>query len=295
MSLSRAFTARRLRSSNDLADDGNLPLRSNTTKGPLLRHKISAPVQLVHTTNMLSYNAPNLPRPRHGRSFANTKSDEDSDALTTAESTPPTSPDVTPSERSSSPEPNHLTSYFKTPVRRPVARETEPPAIPMRSPSHTKKNSYEALARSRSVSHMSKDSALSVSTKASQTSSRSPSTSTRTSASSHSSSSHSRKQAAAPPPPPPTTPLPPLPPLPVAAALSKDTHPFGQELAQVTELAEEYGAAACLATMDEDRQYLDSRGLVKLSAADYLGAIQSLAAAFFPETKHAAAPAPLWI
>lgn len=280
MSLSRAFTTRRLRSSNDLADDGGLPRRSNTTRGPALRHKISAPIQLIHTTNMLSYNAPDLPRPSRSNS-TNTKSDEDSDAQT-AESTPPTSPDVAPGERSSSPEPNHLTSYFKMPGKTLVASEMEPPAIPKRSPSHTKKNSYDAIARSRSVSRMSRDSELSVSTKAGQIFSRPPSTSTRASSSSHSSSPHSQKQATPPPPPP-------------ATGLSKDSHPFGQELAQVTELAEEYSTGTRLATIDEEQQYLQSRGLVKLSATDYLGAIQSLSAAFFPETKHTAAPAPLWI
>ncbi|KND95160.1 hypothetical protein TOPH_00177 [Tolypocladium ophioglossoides CBS 100239] len=282
MSLSRAFTTRRLRLSNDLADDSNLPRRSNTTRGPLLRHKISAPIQLIHTTNMLSYNAPDLPRPSRSNSTT-AKSDEDSDALTTAESTPPTSPDVAPGERSSSPEPNHLTSYFKTPGKTLVASEMGPPAIPKRSPSHTKKNSYEAIARSRSVSRMSRESDLSVSTRAGQTFSRPPSTSTRASSASHSSSPHSQKQATPPPPPP------------AATGLPKDAHPFGQELAQVTELAEEYSTNAGLATIDEEQQYLESRGLVKLSATDYLGAIQSLSAAFFAETKHAAAPAPLWI
>ena len=77
--------------------------------------------------------------------------------------------------------------------------------------------------------------------------------------------------------------------------MAKDQHPFGQELAQVTELAEEYSAGSSLDTIDEEQQYLDSRGLVKLSAVDYLGAIQSLTASFFPELRNAVPPAPLWI
>ncbi|KAJ6446089.1 NAD-dependent histone deacetylase SIR2 [Purpureocillium lavendulum] len=293
MSLARAFTTRRQRSSNELGSDGgNVPRRSNTTaKGPILRHKISAPVQLIHTTNMLSYNAPDLPRPSRSSS-TKTKSDEESDAAT-VDSTPPTSPDVAPGERCSSPEPNHLTSYFRAPAKTMDARgaATPPPAIPKRSPSHTKKNSYDAIARSRSVSRMSRDSEQSTSTKTGQTFSRPPSTSTRASSASHTSTPQSaQKQQAVASPPPAATPT-----TSFQQLMAKDQHPFGQELAQVTELAEEYSAGSNLDTIDEEQQYLDSRGLIKLSADDYLGAIQSLTSTFFPELRHAKPPAPLWI
>lgn len=293
MSLARAFTTRRQRSSNELNADGNAPRRSNTTaKGPILRHKISAPVQLIHTTNMLSYNAPDLPKPSRSSS-TKTKSDEESDSAT-VDTTPPTSPDVAPGERCSSPVPNHLTSYFRAPAKTMDRSGTvsPPPAIPKRSPSHTKKNSYDAIARSRSVSRMSRDSEHSTSTKAGQPFSRPPSTSTRASSASHTSTpvSAQKQQAAAPPPPPPAAPT-----TSFQQLMAKDQHPFGQELAQVTELAEEYSAGSSLDTIDEEQQYLDSRGLVKLSADDYLGAIQSLTASFFPELRNAVPPAPLWI
>jgi hypothetical protein len=76
---------------------------------------------------------------------------------------------------------------------------------------------------------------------------------------------------------------------------TKESHPFGHELAQVTELAEEYSISNGLDTIDEEQQYLNDRGLAKLRPDDYLSAIQGLSAMFFPERNHAASPAPLWI
>ncbi|PHH87088.1 hypothetical protein CDD83_9329 [Cordyceps sp. RAO-2017] len=285
MSLSRAFTTRRLRLSSDLGEGGTLPRRRNTTaKGPVLRHKISAPIQLIHTTNMLSYNAPDLPRASRSNS-PNARFDDDSDTPTT-ESTPPTSPDSAPGERPSSPEPNHLTSYFKHPAKSMVASEEEPPKIPQRSPSHTKKNSFDAIARSRSVSRLSGTSDVSLWPKPAQTFSRSPSTSTRASSVSHTSSPLATKQ---------TTSSPPATPGGVQQRTPSEGHPFGQELAKVSELAEEYNANSRLAPIDEEQQYLDARGLKKLTADDYLGAIQSISSTFFPEAAHAVQPSALWI
>ncbi|KAM4055091.1 hypothetical protein HRG_005900 [Hirsutella rhossiliensis] len=258
MSLSRALTTCRLRLSSDFIDGGNMP-RSNSTRKAVPRHKISAPIQLIHTTNMLSYNAPDLPRPSRSNSTT-TRPDDDSDAQTAA-STPPTSPEVAPGERPSSPQPNHLTSYFKQPAGSLAASEEDPPKIPKRAPSHTKKNSFENLARSRSSSRLSRDSDFSASTRPGQTFSRSASTSTRAS------SQHP----------------------------SNETHPFGQELAKVHELAEEYSVGDGLATIDEEKLYLDSRGLKKLTADDYLGVVQGITSTFFPEAKHATPVVPLWI
>ncbi|KAK5990591.1 hypothetical protein PT974_08860 [Cladobotryum mycophilum] len=287
MSLSRAFTTRKLRMSTSDASDGTkTPQRAHT-----LRHKISAPMQLIHTTNMLSYNAPDLPRPVINTSPVSTSSssgsEDDSHSVATVETTPPTSPDVGKGERSASPKPkqNHLSDFFRNPGKPLFPPEEEPaPAIPQRSPSHTKKNSYEALARSASVSRLSRDSEASA--RAGRTFSRSPSTSTRASSVSGISSTRSLKH--------------PVSPAPLALALSnleesiKEAHPFGPELAQVTELAEEYCSSGGLDSVDEDAEYLESRGLAKLSADDYLGAIHGVSSYFFPETAHLK-PAPLWI
>lgn len=287
MSLSRAFTTRRLRGGSDLTDGAKMPQRSNTMKGPQnIRDKISAPVQLLHTTNMLSYNAPDIPRPPMRSNSTNSdRSLSDAESQGTADSTPPTSPDV-----ASAPEPNHLSCYFKaagSPFTTVSPSDSDAPAIPRRSPSHTKKNSYDAIARQRSVSRMSRDSDQSSSIRGGQPFSRPPSTSTRASSASHASTPFPQKQASPPPPPPaPSTTF--------TQFQAKEVHPFGQELAQVTELAEEYTNTR-LDVIDEEQQYLNNRGLRKVSAEDYLSAIQGLSAMFFPERSRPVPAAPLWI
>ena len=294
MSLARALTSRRAKNSLDLGENGR-PQRSNTlSKSPSqlpLRHKISAPVQLVHTTNMLSYNAPDIPRPRRSNSNATTtRSDEESDARTSESTTPPTSPDGEV-EDISGPEPNHLSCYFIAPGKPMPTADVAPPTIPKRSPSHTKKSSLESVARKRSVSRVSHDSDKSLSTKASMTFSRSSSTSTRASTTSHTSNQPTTKLA--PPPMPPVVPQ--------QAAYSPpsrtqpDWHPFGHELAQVTELAEEFGSKRRLQVIDEDEQYLKRRNLVKFSAEDYLSDVQNLISSLFPELNHPKQPAAVWI
>lgn len=74
-------------------------------------------------------------------------------------------------------------------------------------------------------------------------------------------------------------------------------NPFGQELAQVTELAEEFSAKGRLDVIYEDEQYIMSRGLAKMSADDYLNEIHSLMATFWPEpvTSHQGSAGPMWI
>ena len=288
MSLSRAFTTRRWKTGNDseggVSNFISMPKRSNTAKASEPRLKISAPIQLLHTTNMLSYSAPDVPRAYRSNS-ATSKSEDDSDTQTNF-STPPTSPDVSPGDHyaSPAPEPNHLTCYFQAAAQQQQQKAADPsaPVIPKRSPSHTKKASYEALARKRSVSRMSHDSDHSISSKVGQTFSRASSSSTRASSASHTSTPVSQKPISQP-----TTP--------VLNKPTKEQHPFGQELAQVSELAEEYGAGKQLnSIVEEEEQYLEANGLVKLSADDYLGAIHGLTASFFPEMNHAA-PKPLWV
>lgn len=287
MSLARAFTTRKVRMSNELAAESKMPQRSGTHKGSVpsnIRTKISGPVQLVHTTNMLSYNAPDLPR--SSRSNSTAKSDTDSDALSTAESTPPTSPEASLTDDCPSPQPNHLSSYFIAPGK-PVARDLQAdsaPAIPKRSPSHTKKNSYDAIARQRSISQMSRDSGRTISSKPSLTFSRSSSTSTRASSTSHASSAQHASKQMPPPVPAVTTPItsPQLHQGPPPRVMP-EAHPFGAELAQVTELAEEYSMRTTPHVLDEDEQYIQTHGLVKLSADDYMNDVQELFSAFFQQ------------
>ncbi|KAL6811081.1 hypothetical protein GGI42DRAFT_207737 [Trichoderma sp. SZMC 28013] len=330
MSLSRAFTTRKLKLGSD-SGEGKGPHRSHT-----LRHKISAPVQLVHTTNMLSYNAPDLPKggpaipavpavpvvpaiPTAPARTNSAKSLDDSDSFATNESTPPTSPDIATGERTPSPKPNHLSGYFKNSTKTAAPVEPEPaPMIPQRSPTHTKKNSVDAVARSRSISRISRDSELSAASRSLQAFSRTPSVSTRSSAHSSSISNRSLKQPASPAAPTapmafaapralktptaPTaqaapTPLPVQPPISAQHHVSKDSNPFGPELGQLTELAEEFSSATQMQLADEDLEYIRSKGLVRLRPDDYLSMIQGLSSIFFSEPSHPApaAAAPLWI
>ncbi|KAG4414986.1 hypothetical protein IFR04_011860 [Cadophora malorum] len=240
MSLSRAFTTRR----NAKMDDAALK-RNLTTKhsfGSSLRQiKISAPVELLSTTNMLSYNAPDL-YPSSGASRSSQSGDE-SDRSPSNRSTPMTSPDNSSVE--SSPKPNHLSCYFGT--SKSIASDTDAPLIPKRSPSHTKKLSVE-----RSASRMS------ASRKGSMSTARS-----------------SINMFAANPD-------------------VVEQHPFGNELAQVSELAEDFGISKeRLAVVDEEEQELVSRGLFKFRAEDYMSEIQGLFMSTFGDSRPAMSS--MWI
>ncbi|KAM0287726.1 hypothetical protein ACHAQH_000257 [Verticillium albo-atrum] len=286
-SLSRAFTTRRVKQSIDVAGAANKankengPQRSKTTKTPhvSVRNQISAPVELIHTTNMLSYNAPDISRITSSSNSTKSakSSDEEPGSPSTVASTPPTSPDVDRDDLSKALQPNHLSCYFVAPVSAKdyVVPEIPPvPAIPKRSPSHTKKASYDAIARQRSMSTMSRDSEHTLSTKASFSYSRASSASTAASTMSHNSMTPSIK--------------PPVPSIPPVAYQQQqkpammELHPFGRELAQVSEIAEDYGIKHSI--LDQEEQALKAQGLQKHSAEDYVGEVQSLFHAFFQES-----------
>ncbi|KAK0733393.1 hypothetical protein B0T26DRAFT_745433 [Lasiosphaeria miniovina] len=292
MSIARAFTTRRLKQSLQTGDADAAPQRSNSTKGSIgsIRHKISAPVQLIHTTNMLSYNAPDLfPKTASSTGSSHRSDDELSDGAPTAGSTPPTSPDIESApKRVLSPVPNHLSSYFTVPGHSTVpTTPTEAPRIPQRATSHTKK-SYDNLVRQRSISRMSEQSSHSLSTKASFSFSRSSSGSTGTSVTSASSAPPNHKANM-------STGTINAPSLSYMTSpqtqyqhrkdASQAHHPFGQELAQVTEIAEEYGVKEQLNEVDAEEQELLAKGLCKFSPEDYLGEIRGLAVMFFGDSR----------
>ncbi|CAK7244143.1 MAG: hypothetical protein STHCBS139747_005678 [Sporothrix thermara] len=374
MSLARAFTNRRARHTLDLKDNKDAAGNNGSTATTIsesflsrsktsrifsthgsIRNKISAPVELTHTTNMLSYNAPNIsprsstrPAPAPAlaspSSSSSNKSDDESDSGYTAASTPPTSPD-TPfpdDKRAMSPEPNHLSCYFMPPRQMtPDANSglgiatadsvpssapagttafpaSEAPAIPKRAPSHTKK-SYEGLARNRSVSRMSEQSVRSLSTKASFSFSRSSSSSTSTSVTS---TTHTASIKPSYPVPPPVmhTPSTAVTTAPPAAHKMdySEAHPFGHELAKVSELVEEFGketevlqqqqlppatAPPTVTTFRtttnpifaEEERELARQGLKKYSAESYISDIQSLMSTFFADARPLASAATAWI
>ncbi|POS87554.1 hypothetical protein EPUL_002388, partial [Erysiphe pulchra] len=145
MSLARALTVIRSRKSSDPVSSS--PTRSLTLKRSFangsMRPKISAPMELISTTNMISYNAPDI-------SLSTTTSSSvsdlgDLDMSPTGSRSSFTSADSSSEE--SSVRPNHLSCYFGSPVSHEKA-----PSIPSRAPSHTKSNnSVETfLARKKS-------------------------------------------------------------------------------------------------------------------------------------------------
>lgn len=287
-SIARAFTTRRVKMSVELAQDArerNAMQRNNTTRHDPRSDaglKISGPVELLHTTNMLSYNAPDLPRASTS-SQASTKSStntDDSDFTPgTAISSPPTSPDVAASElkRASSPEPNHLSSYFAPPpqAQSPALVQTSAPApvIPQRAPSRSKQGSTDVvLPRQKSTTRLQKRSPRS----ASRSNISAPSPASSISAPSITHMSTQSDSFFAPPGPAPA------PPVPVAHSPKPQAHPFGAELAQVSEMAEEFGIGSRRGDyIDEEERELISRGLCKFSADVYLHDVEVLMSTFF--------------
>ncbi|KAJ4421667.1 hypothetical protein N0V85_000052 [Neurospora sp. IMI 360204] len=295
-----------------------------------LRHKISAPVKLIHTTNVLAYNAPDLyPQSATSTKSAFQKSDDDlSDSAHTHTSSPPTSPDIDEApDRCPSPQPNHLSCYFtaENSTTSPVTTYkpsplAEAPLVPSRAPSHTNK-SYDSRVREQSVAGRS--SVHTISRKASfsfsQPRSRSTSVSSVSTPVSPSSYAKKRPQVSIPPSvsrsissataSPASTPIqrqqrqPEIVESPARshrAEFSQSHHPFGQELAQVTEIAEEYGVKEKLNEFAAEEQEMAATGLCKFSADDYLKEIRGFFVTFYgvepvePITP-AAAPASAWI
>jgi len=66
------------------------------------------------------------------------------------------------------------------------------------------------------------------------------------------------------------------------------------ELAQVSEIAEEYGVKEKLNEFETEEKDLVAKGLHKFSAEDYLGELNSLISSFFADAKPMPTAA-LWI
>lgn len=266
MSLARAVTKRMKRTEVPTPP----PARSQSTKQPAKRidvSQISLPVALISTTNMLSYNAPDIATLRHASSStSSTHSAEDSDnSATSARSrsssngSRETLTDASSVESSpTTPAPNHLSGYFANPAKAPrrsisssdlhkrkSAMIEAVPAIPERAISHSKR-AHERLAQKRSVQNIK-------STRGSMHSNRS-SREHRTSLDMFSSDT---------------------------IVEEKETHPFGKELEQLNEVAEEFGGVVRDAEAEADFAALRQNGLAVFCAADYLAEIQPFFASRF--------------
>ncbi|OQD76147.1 hypothetical protein PENDEC_c005G05545 [Penicillium decumbens] len=201
--ITRAFTKRNKRPevSAPMPYRGEGHVRFNS--GTIKRGNISGPVQLLSTTNMLAYNAPDL-IPSNASSASSLQSRDDDFALSPQSYTSSglTTPDQSPSE--SFPieaHPSYFPKRSATVTSHPrsstnSASSTDVPMIPKRALSHTKR-SHQELARKRS-----------------QRMSPPPLNSPR---------SHPTIQTS-------------------QDVIDPETHPFSKELEQVNEVAEEFGS-----------------------------------------------------
>lgn len=272
-SLGRAFTTRRGLKTPESATP-NMPQRAQTTKKQVsmgnLRNKISLPVELISTTNNAYQSMPyiselNAKGVRHSPSVSSRSSNsaDESDRSPTGTSTPMTSPDTSSIEGSpTTVEPNHLSCYFGGPSRQSTSSQ-EAPIIPQRAVSHTKRTA-EALAHKRSMSRVSS------STKGSHHSTSSKISSPKNSLSLARSSINMF----------------------TANVETVDVHPFGKELAQVSELAEEYGGSLIV---DPEEQELVAQGLFKFTAEQYMADIHEFFQEAFSESKARPTMAAMWI
>ncbi|KAJ5502501.1 hypothetical protein N7463_005375 [Penicillium fimorum] len=247
--LGRAFTRRNKRpevsAPMPYRGEGHVRLNSASIK----RSNISGPVQLLSTTNMLAYNAPDInPVKSAGSSSASSLgSRDDSETAFSPQSyaSSMSSPDISP--HGCSPiDANPMTSYFPkrmgTVTSHPrsstsSSSTTDAPLVPKRALSHTKR-SHQELAHSRSISRMSPP----------------PLNATRSTPTIRASQEF----------------------------FQAEPHPFGKELEQVNEVAEEFGGFNML---DDEERILYSKGLKKFSVEDYLVEVEELYGSIFEDTR----------
>jgi hypothetical protein len=262
MSLVRAFTLRGKKSdpTNNIASSMGRAASHRNGK-PVLRAQISSPVALVSTTNMLSYSAPDINGSNHrdfSASTASSTSGEDSDASTNSIHSNDTHTDMSSIDESPScPSPNHLSSYFKPAVDTSFNSPTH-------SPSLSAAASFEAPILPRRAASHSKQAHESLSRKRSVQRLQSPPNSARASSEFFS------------------------PTLSASVEAPRD-NPFGKELEQLDEIAEEFGQTVRNAEYDADTAYMRSRNLGAFAASDYLDEIHGLIAETFEERHEAAA------
>lgn len=232
------------------------------------RKEISLPVSLISTTNMLSYEAPDLVVAR--QMMAARSSSDDS---TPTPSSPSTVPSLTPdgSSAGSSPavEYNHLSAYFPGPTVKRTASarqnqlaDADAPAIPKRVPSHSKRE-HERLARKRSLQNSGRTSPA--------TSPSSPDMGPVDGGAQR--TSLELMGVNAPEPPPKMTSNPTRHRSPTATA-----NPFSPELEKLNEVVEDFKNAAEDANTeleDDDTMHMRKFGLVRFAAVDYRNDIGS--------------------
>lgn len=284
MSLARAVT-KRMKRSEVPKEPTSSPTRSQSVRTPTTpidRSQISLPVALVSTTNMLSYNAPDIAtmqRNFSSSSTSNHSSADDSDHSISGRSRASShaSRDTTLTDASSvdsspvSPAPNHLSGYFppSKQVRKSASTTSlhqvreevvEPvPAIPQRALSHSKR-AHERLAQKRSNQSMNPRGS---------TASRGSIGSLRQSREQRTSLDMFR------------------------SPIEEEVHPFGRELEQLNEVVEEFSGVVRDAETEADLTAMRTLNLAAFCAADYLSEIRPLFSTRFGIPQQAAPMA--WI
>jgi hypothetical protein len=262
MSIARAFTTRRNKPDMEVSTPVHIGRAASHRNGrPVIRAQISSPVVLVSTSNILLNNAQHIAgtapieiRSVSGASSVASSSGDDSDASTGSIHSRETVTDASSVDESplrTEPEPNHLSCYFKPNVdtRHQSASlssraSLDTPSIPQRVPSHSKK-AHESLHRKRSVQRI-----------------LSPASSAREAFRETGRNSHDMFSSHA-----------------VTAAAFVEAPkegPFGRELAQLDEVAEEFGHVVRDAEAEADMKVINQYGLAQFGASDYLNEIQSL-------------------
>lgn len=256
MSLIRSFTTRRSEKFQNSFLSRAVSQRS-PNKASILRSQISAPVALISTTNNLCYDSPGIagtsPIAMSGNfssasSVTSSSVAYDSDASSNSVHSRDTMTDASSVDESpSSPEPNHLSCYFKPSVYTDVADDTtfimagrqsfDAPIVPQRAASHSKR-AHVQLSRKRSV-----------------------------------------QRSVAPPP----ESAQELTRDSIDFFNSGSSHPFVKELEQLDEVAEEFNSVVRDAEADADRVFMEAHGLASFSSYDYRFDISDLLSAAFEE------------
>ncbi|MCJ1292354.1 hypothetical protein MMC34_003904 [Xylographa carneopallida] len=248
MSLARALT-KRYRSHETSSAIPPTPGRAASTRKfdrHFDRNQISLPIELLSTTNVLALTAPDLHDLHDFNSSSSASSatsfDDSSSSRAASSSSSISSPD-SPS-RECSPvivEPNHLSTYFEVPSK---ARSS----VGSHRQSNASVDADAPAIPSRAISHT-KKTHQALARERSQSMIRSPPTSLPTNAPRSSLDMFSNKPDA--------------------------NHPFGAELAQVNELAEDFGVQD-ITVWDEEEQFLVEHGLQRFTVDDYVNEIQGL-------------------
>jgi len=258
MSLVRAFTTRRNKPEMHITAPMYIGRAASQRGGkPVNRAKISSPIALLSTSNVLLNDAENIAgtspieiRSVSSGSSIGSSSGEDSDGSIHSRETASTdASSVDESPVHTEPEPNHLSCYFKPSVdtqsKSPSQSSStsthssfDAPQLPQRVPSHSKK-AHERVHRQASIRRM-----LSPPPSRGEDAARS------------------------------STAL--LSPTTNSFVEAPKNGPFGQELAQLDAVAEEFGHVVRDAETEADIASMQSHGLAYFAASDYLSEIQSM-------------------